>query len=1189
MISGLKLRNWRSHEDTQLKFSKGSHLILGPMGSGKSLCGRETVLVNLDGWRKVPIGTLVDEVLGLAPEVLSWQDHEATRDNPFGASVLSLNPKTLRFEERPITGFLRHTAPKRLLCLRTRGGREVTITRDHSLVVIREGKAEAIRGEAISVGMHVPVAKNLPLGSCSSLIDVESYLPDFRSTTPILEGLTLVSEGFSVREAAYESSVPKGILENWNRRGKTAPAGYMISRNTSNGIPEFLDFSTPSARLFGAFVAEGHADDAGVQITNSDPVFARIIEEDWEKVFPNIPCRWNDISLCAHGKAPAAFFGRAFGNNSGGKRIPAFLYSAPIEQVAGFLSAYFEGDGWIVCENAIELGCASKSRQLLDGIQTLLARFGINSSIRTKHVKGAQYFSLTVSPKHIPTFAECIDFLCPAKKERLSIASRKILTRSRWDGIDIIPDCDKSLRALVHDYHLGKRSNPLGRKISRMLYTYATKENIGRETLLRILSRINAQADFKSESFLRLERLATGDVFFDEIISIGEIESKEPFVYDLQIDQFENFIAGTGNWVVHNSSIFDAITFALFGTWPALKSRRVALEETIMQRPNKASAAKIELSFDKNGKNYAIERIVTNKGSEAFLREDGRLLDGPQAIRTNESIYKLLKTDYETFVRTVYSEQNRLDYFLNLQPRERKKQIDELLGIDRFEAARAGCTQAINKLKTQRSELESFLQGAGILEARMEIERLIEELEEAKLKTQKTQNETLAARQQRDTENKKLQELERLEKESREVEKQVAMLENQKEWLQNSITSLETQLSQAPRKEQAEAALKRAHDALSEKENAHEQSQNSLSKLVAGASETEKAIATLQKEIADCPVCDSQLTEQKRSDLLQQKTSALAKQKSEIEERQKQLASAQKEIADSRKSVMEAQIFVAKAEQGEKTRAEIEKGKQKLQATITQLENLRQTLASRDSQAAAKLENELRDARESLRNSDKALANAEAESRHAAMLQQEKNNALERLKTRIVAIEKRAAEAKEIERKQEALQKFHSLLGETQAELRAELVDAVNEALASVFPAVYPYGDFRAVRLEASEEDYAIQLQSRDNTWLAIEGASGGEKSCAALALRIAFASVLSPGLSLLVLDEPTHNLDARAVELLSAALRDELPKLVEQTFIITHDDNLKESASTTIFRVERDKERGEKSMVEALEVVSTE
>ena len=69
----------------------------------------------------------------------------------------------------------------------------------------------------------------------------------------------------------------------------------------------------------------------------------------------------------------------------------------------------------------------------------------------------------------------------------------------------------------------------------------------------------------------------------------------------------------------------------------------------------------------------------------------------------------------------------------------------------------------------------------------------------------------------------------------------------------------------------------------------------------------------------------------------------------------------------------------------------------------------------------------------------------------------------------------------------------------------------------------------------------------------------------ASLALRIAFAKILAPKLDLLILDEPTHNLDKNAIDKLTQVIEDRLSNLLNQTFIVTHEEKLAESASNLI------------------------
>ncbi|MFB6076521.1 MAG: hypothetical protein ABEK12_00125, partial [Candidatus Nanohaloarchaea archaeon] len=97
------------------------------------------------------------------------------------------------------------------------------------------------------------------------------------------------------------------------------------------------------------------------------------------------------------------------------------------------------------------------------------------------------------------------------------------------------------------------------------------------------------------------------------------------------------------------------------------------------------------------------------------LRADGELVEAPQTTEVTAEVEDLIGLDYDLFARTIYSEQNELDYFLTLRAGERKRRIDELLNLDRFETARTSLVTVINRvegrLDDRLDDLESLREG----------------------------------------------------------------------------------------------------------------------------------------------------------------------------------------------------------------------------------------------------------------------------------------------------------------------------------------------------------------------------------------------------------------------------------------------------------------------------------------------
>jgi len=145
---------------------------------------------------------------------------------------------------------------------------------------------------------------------------------------------------------------------------------------------------------------------------------------------------------------------------------------------------------------------------------------------------------------------------------------------------------------------------------------------------------------------------------------------------------------------------------------------------------------------------------------------------------------------------------------------------------------------------------------------------------------------------------------------------------------------------------------------------------------------------------------------------------------------------------------------------------------------------------------------QLEEKRQRFADEQKALASLESEAKSAATLLADRRARLAQVAAKISSLESKRKELGVLDAKMQKILQFQSAVAETQAELRAYLVDAVNESMTSMWSVLYPYGDYRSLRLNASEDDYSLELLALDGAWVGIENASGGEKSCASLSLR---------------------------------------------------------------------------------------
>jgi exonuclease SbcC len=374
-----------------------------------------------------------------------------------------------------------------------------------------------------------------------------------------------------------------------------------------------------------------------------------------------------------------------------------------------------------------------------------------------------------------------------------------------------------------------------------------------------------------------------------------------------------------------------------------------------------------------------------------------------------------------------------------------------------------------------------------------------------------------------------------------------------------------------------------------------------------------------------CPICESKLTKEKKAMLIKQKSfqiktlqenlqkllekkAANEKDLRKLEEMAVKLEEILSEIADldSVKTELEnaKNIFSILSESNSKLKNEvdalkkkIEMAENKLKSAVNQkqtLEILRLHLADYE-EKRRRIEDLLRKREEitkhiteleksffvkDLGNFEIFLQNLSVKEKEKAVkiaalnqLLKERGERIKELETNLKIFEKEKEEILKFDKLLHELKIFERALIQTQEEMRKEFVTSVNYTMNSIWPDLYPYQDFVGVRLAIEEGDYVLQLQERTGRWINVEGiASGGERSLAALTLRIAFALVLAPQLKWLVLDEPTANLDVKSVEVLAEALSQRIGSYVDQIFIITHDEKLESAATGYAYRLHREK-----------------
>jgi exonuclease SbcC len=428
--------------------------------------------------------------------------------------------------------------------------------------------------------------------------------------------------------------------------------------------------------------------------------------------------------------------------------------------------------------------------------------------------------------------------------------------------------------------------------------------------------------------------------------------------------------------------------------------------------------------------------------------------------------------------------------------------------------------------------------------------------------------------------------------------------------------------------------LKKIESEFKDSAKDFEKTQLKLQKSVAKASEVEDSLHDLSLAGSVCPVCSGKLTENKKSTLMSKRKKQIEDLKKEIEysslevERLQDIVSKQEkkfketektqerfeELKDCKKELKlledqlkdlksKTKVFNNQKKMFEKNIGMLEgnlKNLQERESAVKQIlskkedvnEKLDRMKEYRQKLSQLSVEREMLSSfslsiLEKFETDYQIIIGLEKELQtHLSNLSEitgEKQKLLDEVENKKKLLENYRIEMRKIEAISEQLQFLENALVATQEQLRKDFVYDVNQAMQSIWPELYPYKDIYNIRLGIEEGDYILQLQ--DSTgWIPADGvASGGERSIACLALRIAFSLVLAPQLQMLVLDEPTANLDTQAIDVLASILRERISQLVEQCFLITHDEKLKEAVSGFCYEFNRDKSKDETTKVSLL------
>jgi excinuclease ABC subunit B len=529
--------------------------LLGATGTGKSVAWDEPVTVHLgdDQYYRGTIGRLIDDVLG--PEQ-PYETLEAVPSQKW--RVLAWDSATGDVDWQPLTAVSRHRSPAQMYHVTTSCGREVAVTGDHSLWVLREGQLQLLPGNQVQAGDALPIPRTIPEPAAPlSYLDLITLLQNSGHGISVkVHPEASLAAGW---EAVVQAQYPNSREKLWRMRN--ADEGMSLAAGASlmaEGIASASDLSlhgrryaqparlelTPELGLvLGQYLAEGHASknfalfsvrDAEVQaelqrclVAHTIPFFRR---SDGDFVVATRV--WRDLLFTL------------MGSHAASKRLPECWPALSNTVLSAMLRGYFEGDGGLDRE---AVTAVTLSRTLAFDLAEALLRFGIWARVRPVEKRKPSgemglYFKVTLSgAENMRQFGEKIGFVSTRKKAALTASLRAGNT-----NVDLV-------------FGVGSRLKELRLEAGRLQRDIAASAGCTRTMISAIECGIRQPSN---GLFTRIcQALGVQDaeftglacVHWSPIVATETSPAKSQFVYDFSVAGVETFLTGRGGVFVHNT------------------------------------------------------------------------------------------------------------------------------------------------------------------------------------------------------------------------------------------------------------------------------------------------------------------------------------------------------------------------------------------------------------------------------------------------------------------------------------------------------------------------------------------------------------------------------------------------------------------------------------------------------------
>jgi len=561
------------------------------------------------------IGTFIDNLIRSGSEVRKVSGTEVLDVTNMDIQAAAFDPITLKLNFKKVSNVVRHKTREFLCKLRLQTGRGTTVTGNHSIYVLEGLNVTTKNASEIRPGDFVLIPKSLPTNQLEETeIDLLREFSKLKINSLFLKNIapnfyesvffkTLQAKKYDKknwkkrRELPFDKAVESGLCEISD---STVFFSYLGSRHK---VPTKIPINAELARLIGYYIAEGSIDEDRNRISlafgSKDVDYIKDACKCIETLFNFKPSVYEKgkttyIDICD--KIVCLIFNKILKLPRGArkKRIPSIVFNMNLDLQHGFLRSLVAGDGFF----EPRLGLVTSSKYLASDFLYLLLQSGVVGSSSHRKTKSLLPSGKTVDAECYVTYVDTlsdlrslkIDFNLGRKLRSPDSARVCMVPTNSLKGI-LTTLCRRSSDGSL--VHFGKRTNKtrfeqwlnaneIKTKLELLQKLRQKSITSGQlsEELSVAWSTLNCRLDSllkkgrverhgKSGHYIysisdkgldllqgteKALRLFNSDLAFAKVTKIERVKPSKNYVYDVSIPFCENFVAGTGGVICHNTN-----------------------------------------------------------------------------------------------------------------------------------------------------------------------------------------------------------------------------------------------------------------------------------------------------------------------------------------------------------------------------------------------------------------------------------------------------------------------------------------------------------------------------------------------------------------------------------------------------------------------------------------------------------